>query len=380
MTPPPHRQRSLSPPFASLALCALTVAVYALVRARQPDAEPADLVAWGALERSRVWHGELHRLVVAAFLHADGRHLAMNLAGLGGLGFIAERALGTRSFLLVWLASVVGGSALSLVGRDAVAVGGSAGVFGIFGALLVVNVRKAGGLRPFLASLARLPRGRPGWRDAWLAVAAVLALAALAWLQQAIGADLFPADHLAHAGGLAAGTAAALAATAPPPRLRPGLLVTGGVLALVAAAAWPRPGLTEYQGRELRSAIHAALRARDPALARKLLAEAEQGGLRSGSLDVYRALVLVQEGDLESGLAGLRPLLASESPPLRDEARRQVAVIARMLGYRYYTGDGRPRDPFRALAFLDESCTAGDSESCSDARRIRGQPPGPAAP
>jgi len=379
MTPPADRQRSPSPPVATVVLCALTLAIH-LLRSRLQGAEPADLVAWGALERSRVWHGELHRLVAAAFLHAGARHLALNLAGLGGLGWIAERALGTRSFLLVWLASVVGGSALSLAGRDAVALGGSSGVFGILGALLVVSVREAGGLRRYVASLARLPRGRPGWRGGWMAVAAVLALAGLAWLQHAIGSDVFPADHLAHAGGLVAGTAAAIAATAPPPRLRPALLVAGGVLALVAFAAWPRPGLTAYQGRELRAAIHAALRSRDPALARSLLDEAERGGLRSGSLDLYRALLLLQEGDLEGGLAVLRPLVASEPPPIRDEARRQVALVARKLGYGHYTGDGRPYDPWLGLAYLDESCAAGDGESCSDARRIRGQPPGTAAP
>jgi membrane associated rhomboid family serine protease len=361
-----HRQRSLPAGLGALSLAALAALAFAWTASHGSPAEPADLVRWGALERSRVWHGELHRLVVAAFLHADWHHLAMNLAGLALAGRPAERALGVRAFLWVYLASVVGGSALSLLGRDAIAVGASAGVFGVFGALLVVHARAMGGWRPFLTS-----------RTGWLALALLVASVIPTVLPGAAWSDVFPTDHLAHAGGFLAGGADALAATAPPPRLRPALLVAAGLLGLVAAAAWPRAGLTAFQGRELSSAIHTALLARDPAQARRLLDEAERGGLRSEALDLYRALALVQGGDLEGGLVALRPLLASGSPPLRDEARRQVAGVARMLGYAHYTGDGRPRDALLGLAYLEEACAAGEAESCSDARRIRGLPPAP---
>jgi TPR repeat protein len=119
--------------------------------------------------------------------------------------------------------------------------------------------------------------------------------------------------------------------------------------------------------------LHAALRDRETAAARALVASADAGGLRSERLAYYRALLLVQEGDLEEALAAARPLRAADDGALRAEADRIVASVAKILAYRTYTGDGAPRDPWLGLAFMEEACAAGDAESCRNAERVRGR-------
>lgn len=356
---------------SSAALAAAMVATYAWTAFHGSPADPAELVRFGALERSHVWSGQVYRLVTTAFLHANLQHLLMNIAGLLLAGRPAEKSLGSARFLAVFFASVVGGSALSLAVRDIITVGASAGVFGVFGSLLVLREESLGGWGPFFRS------GKTWVALVLLAATGLPSMAPLGWRFS----EAFPTDELAHAGGFLFGFLLTLASTAQAPRRRPVLVVVSLLLALVGAAIWPRPGLTAYQGRELLSGIHAALRATDPARAAALIEQADRGGFHSESLDLYRALTEVQRGELEEGLVGLRLLAQNASPALRDEAKRQEAGVAQMLGYEYYTGDGRPKDPWRGLAYFEESCALGEEKACDAARRIRGEtsstPPSP---
>jgi membrane associated rhomboid family serine protease len=313
------------------------------------------LLRAGALERSLVWAGQPWRLLTAAFLHVGVFHLACNVA----FGFLAcrlvERAAGWRRFLGLYLASAVGGSALSLLGQDGISAGASGALFGMVGAILVLHLRALGGLRPFLASRAT------HWLLGGMAVTTVA------------GSLAVPLDHLAHVGGLVTGAAGAWLLTRPrPATMGPWILAAGGLAALVVAAIWPRPGLTRWQGEQLEGTLHAALTARDVPSARALVARADAGGLASERLTYYRSLLLVQEGDLEGALAAARPLRTAREPAVRAEADRIVAQVARTLAYRTYTGDGAPRDPWKGLAYMDEACTAGDDESCRNAEQVRG--------
>jgi membrane associated rhomboid family serine protease len=337
---------------------AANVAAFAWVLAAGAADDQGGLVRLGALERSRVWAGEPWRLLSAAFLHAGWIHAACNVIVGLSLCRLVERALGPARLLAIYLSSAVAGSALSLLGQDRVSLGASGALFGMAGAVLALHRRALGGWRPFLRSSA----------TRWLAGG--LLSTSLA------GPLLVTLDHLAHAGGLAAGVAAAWIATLPHPRRRRPRAAFAAALALLAtAASWPRSALTRFEALELERRIHAALLAADAAGAGGAIATADRRGHRSDRLEYYRALLHVQRGDLEGALAAARPLVASAEPALRDEAARIVAGAARTLAYRHYTGDGAERDARRGLAYMDEACRAGDRESCRNAERVRGVAP-----
>lgn len=336
---------------------AANVAVFAVAAGLGLRQDPASLVRAGALERSRILAGEPWRLVTAAFLHAGPLHLACNVV----FGFAAcrlvEAAVGSRRFLGLYLASAVGGSALSIIGQDGVSVGASGALFGMIGAILALHRRALGGWRPFLAS--RVTRSLALWIGATTVAASFLV----------------HLDHLCHAGGAVTGATGAWILTRPRPASGwPGAVAGAALGALVVASAWPRPGLTRFQRDELERGVHAALAARDPAAARALVARADASGYVSERLTSYRALLLVQEGDLEGALGVARPLRAAADPAIRAEGNRIVAGVAKALAYRAYTGDGAPRNPWLGLSLMDEACDAGDAESCRNAARVRGVP------
>lgn len=77
---------------------------------------------------------QYYRLFTSAFLHADLRHLAYNMFSLFFFGRIMEAAVGSREFLLIYFASIVGGSLLSLWlhrHHEYRAYGASGGVCGV---------------------------------------------------------------------------------------------------------------------------------------------------------------------------------------------------------------------------------------------------------
>lgn len=340
----------------SFALAAACVAMLAWVEAHGSATDPATLVRFGALERSRVWAGEVWRLAVAPFLHVGWVHLAWNV--LMGVPWCrpVERALGSARFLLIYLASAVGASALSLIGQDVVSAGASGALFGVVGATLALHRRAVGSWRAFLASGAA--------RRVLVAIAV--------W--SVLGGLLLPLDQLAHAGGLAAGAAAAWLLSRPrPARALPWAGFAAALAAVTVAAAWPRGTMTRFEAAELEIALHAALRAEDVAAARRLVARAEAGRHDSERLRHYRAVLLVQDGDLAGAIALARALRSAEDPAIRAQAAEMTRDLARTLGYRHYTGDGAPRDPRLGLAYMEEACALGDEESCRSARAITGK-------
>src|SRR5207237_4237613 len=84
---------------------------------------------------------QYYRLVTSAFLHADWRHLILNLLSLYFFGSSVEMSLGTAQFLLIYFGAVIGGNLLSLyVHRlhDYRAYGASGGVCGIIFAYILM--------------------------------------------------------------------------------------------------------------------------------------------------------------------------------------------------------------------------------------------------
>lgn len=96
---------------------------------------PDALSDWGAkntvliLEEDEWW-----RLLTPIFLHAGIIHLACNVMVQIDTGAFFEREWGSTNWLIIYLVSAVGSSALSVVAMpDAISVGSSGAVMGLFG-------------------------------------------------------------------------------------------------------------------------------------------------------------------------------------------------------------------------------------------------------
>ena len=197
-------------PVVTLALIGACVAMYVL-QVASANAVTNLLAFYPPVAGSQPW-----RYLTSAFLHSPGGavplHLLFNMYVLYLTGPALEQLLGRGRFLALYLVSAFGGSvAFQLVwaltgGPASFAVGASGAVFGLFGALLVVQRR------------LRVPVGQIG---VVLAINLVLSfvLPGIAWE--------------AHLGGLVTGAAvAALLVRAP---RRPALQAAG---VAAVAAVW----------------------------------------------------------------------------------------------------------------------------------------------
>ena len=90
-----------------------------------------------------VAHGEWWRLIGAAFLHYGPIHLAINMYSLFIAGSFLEHVIGRWRFALLYLGSGIAGSAGALlVSPNQVTVGASGAIFGVLGALFVLERRR----------------------------------------------------------------------------------------------------------------------------------------------------------------------------------------------------------------------------------------------
>jgi membrane associated rhomboid family serine protease len=87
-----------------------------------------------------VANGDWWRLVTAGFLHANLLHIGLNMLILWLVGSPLEEMLGRGRYLLLYFVSLLAGSAGALLQAPLVpTVGASGAIFGLFGALLVLE-------------------------------------------------------------------------------------------------------------------------------------------------------------------------------------------------------------------------------------------------
>jgi len=134
-----RRMRRLPP--VTLAI----IVVLFLVFLGEPDLDATDapelVVGMGALVRDRVLAGEWWRLQSATLLHGGLDHLLGNAVGLFILGMVGEHAFGRGQFLLLYAASGLGGSVVSLLLGPGPSVGASGAIFGLQGAAIALFYR-----------------------------------------------------------------------------------------------------------------------------------------------------------------------------------------------------------------------------------------------
>lgn len=148
-------------------LIALNIAVFVLLwlagaagnlgNAAQNSMLSRDIVlAWGGNFAPLTTNGQPFRLLTCLFIHWSIMHLFFNLWVLNDIGQLVERVTGSLPFLLVYLLSGFCGSLAtvywSLFGQPAISAGASGAVFGVFGLLLGILIRRH---RDFPAELLR---------------------------------------------------------------------------------------------------------------------------------------------------------------------------------------------------------------------------------
>jgi len=144
-------------PILTKVLIGINAAVYLLMVGLSGSAGRASgpVFEWGATFGPLIAEGEWYRLVSGAFLHSGFIHLGMNMYLLWLLGSVLEPTLGRARFGLLYAASLLGGAlGIMLLSPDVAAVGASGAVFGLMGAMVVLQYRA--GQNPFRSGIGTL--------------------------------------------------------------------------------------------------------------------------------------------------------------------------------------------------------------------------------
>ena len=87
--------------------------------------------------------GEWWRLIIHMYLHAGIWHVLFNVLALLYAGKVVEKKIGIWPYLLLYhVIAIVNALLMSLIFRDSVSVGASAGIFGMIGIVCVLKWKK----------------------------------------------------------------------------------------------------------------------------------------------------------------------------------------------------------------------------------------------
>lgn len=138
------------PPVVTYSLIAVNVVLFALCMWQGGGAVgTSPLMEWGVLSTGfgpgylPEVDFEYWRLVTSGFLHWSVPHIALNMISLYIIGRDLERLFGPMRYIVIYLASLLGGSAaVLLLQHGVVATAGASGaIYGLMGALLIVVLR-----------------------------------------------------------------------------------------------------------------------------------------------------------------------------------------------------------------------------------------------
>jgi rhomboid protease GluP len=133
-----------SPHAATYILILLNSAVFglSLLGSSLARIDPVTLFHYGALYQGALSREEYWRLLAYAFLHANVLHFGLNMLCIGAWCGLLEHRLGATYFLIVYLASAIGGAIASIYGHPGpfLGVGASGAISGVLGALLCLTL------------------------------------------------------------------------------------------------------------------------------------------------------------------------------------------------------------------------------------------------
>lgn len=189
------------------------------------DRPEALLIRAGGQYAPAISRGQVWRLLSCVFLHGSGLHLFLNGLALAGLGRLCEALYGRRRLLFLFVVAGICGSTLSWLGGNRLSVGASGAIFGLLGAPIVFGLRHRDELPPPLSRW--LVRSLPPW----------------VVLNLGIGLLIPFIDNLAHVGGLLGGALLAvfMGNRVVPGRQGPGwtqALMVGASVVALGLAAW----------------------------------------------------------------------------------------------------------------------------------------------
>lgn len=211
-----HSMFTNAPWFSCTVAIIVVTSIYSWIGMRDPAFREKHLFS----VREMLAEKQFYRLFTSALLHGDWNHLLLNMVSLWLFGSGIELLLGVREFLVLYLAAVLGGSALSLwIHRhhEYRAYGASGGVCGLV--FSYIFLFPGGGIVVF-----PLPVSIPAWLYAILFfVGSILALK-----RQADNVG-----HDAHLGGAIIGLWTAAAMEPGIVRLQPKLFLTISVLSVL---------------------------------------------------------------------------------------------------------------------------------------------------
>jgi len=211
-----------SPAPATTLILAACVIVFLVAEWVGNTLTSATLIQFGAVRRGLVWSGEYWRLATAMFLHIGPIHLACNVFFGFRICALAESQIGVRRFLVLYLASGIAGSAVSVIGHDVLSAGASGALFGVVGWMLVTLRVKAGSMRAFTQNPAI--RQQLIWIGLWFVLGAFAGF-----------------DNYAHGGGLLFGGLYGWALAAEPGQKRRWRMAAAFWVALLLVFASLRP-------------------------------------------------------------------------------------------------------------------------------------------
>ena len=136
-------------PFVSYGLIGLNVLIYLITVAQGAgiNSPGGSLFAKWVLYGPAVANGDWWRLLTAAFLHANVLHIGLNMLAVGWLGAPVERFIGHARYLALYVVSGLAGSAGALIANPTTpTVGASGAIFGILGALLIIEYQQTGNI------------------------------------------------------------------------------------------------------------------------------------------------------------------------------------------------------------------------------------------
>jgi rhomboid protease GluP len=118
-------------------LLVFVIMVIAGVNLMEPST--GDLLHWGGNLRAYTVAGEWYRLLTSTFLHGGILHLLFNMYALYFIGIYLEPLIGRWRFLALYLCTGILASAASIWwSGDAVSVGASGAIFGMYGVFLAL--------------------------------------------------------------------------------------------------------------------------------------------------------------------------------------------------------------------------------------------------